>query len=137
MTMVLPRQRPGALIWVLRILGAVLLAAMAWIHLDLWEAGYRTIEVIGPAFLFNAVCGIGLAVLLLVSPRSALPWVAVLAATTAAGTMTALFLATTVGLFGFQETQEASLWWESVWVEVSTVVVLVTLAVLTRGRRHT
>ncbi|MCW2702563.1 MAG: conserved rane protein of unknown function [Blastococcus sp.] len=42
---------------------------MGWIHLDLWLAGYRTIDVIGPAFLLNAIAGFGLAVLLVVTPR--------------------------------------------------------------------
>ncbi|WP_422677962.1 hypothetical protein [Blastococcus brunescens] len=62
------RPPAPALLWALRIAGAALLAAMAWIHLDLWNDGYRTIDVIGPAFLLNAVAGFGLAALLLVTP---------------------------------------------------------------------
>ena len=107
-------RRPATgLLWALRILGAGLLAAMGWIHLDLWLAGYRTIDVIGPAFLLNAIAGFGLAVLLLVTPRPLLPWVAVLGALTALGTLGGRLLATTVGLFGFVESTEADLWWES------------------------
>ena len=121
--------------WALRVLGAALLAAMGWIHLHLWLDGYRTIDVIGPAFLLNALAGFGLAVLLLVIPRVLVGWVAALGALTAAGTLAGLLLATTVGLFGFVETTQASLWWESVWVEIAAAVVLGVLAVLTLRRR--
>jgi len=122
--------------WTLRIIGAALLAAMAWIHLDLWTDGYRTIDVIGPAFLLAVVAGAGLAVLLLVTPRPLVGWVAAAGALTAAGTLAGLLLATTVGLFGFTESTAARLWWESFWVELAAVVVLGTLAALSRGRRR-
>jgi hypothetical protein len=129
-------RRPATgLLWALRILGAALLAAMGWIHLDLWLDGYRDIDVIGPAFLLNTIAGFGLAVLLLVTPRPLLPWVAGLGALTALGTLGALLLSTTVGLFGFVESTAATLWWESFWVEVSAVVVLGALAALAARRR--
>jgi hypothetical protein len=130
------RRRPAAgLFWSLRLGGAVLLAVMGWIHLDLWLAGYRTIDVIGPAFLLNAIAGFGLAALLLVTPRPLLLWVAALGALTALGTLGGLLLATTVGLFGFVESTTADLWWESFWVEIAAVVVLTALAALAARRR--
>jgi hypothetical protein len=129
-------RRPATgLLWALRVLGAVLLAAMGWIHLDLWLDGYRTIDVIGPAFLLNAIAGFGLAVLLLVTPRQLLAWVAGLGALTALGTLGGLLLATTVGLFGFVESTAARLWWTSLWVEIAAIVVLGALAALA-ARRH-
>jgi len=129
-------RRPATgLLWALRVLGAVLLGGMAWIHLDLWQSGYRTIDVIGPAFLLNAIAGFGLAVLLLVTPRQLLAWVAALGALTALGTLGGLVLATTVGLFGFVESTAADLWWESFWVEVAAVVVLSALALVARRRQ--
>ena len=129
-------RRPAAgLVWALRILGAALLAAMGWIHLDLWLDGYRTIDVIGPAFLLNTIAGFGLAVLVLVTPRPLLRWVAALGALTALGTLAGLLLATTVGLFGFVESTAADLWWESFWVEVAAVVVHGALAALVARRR--
>jgi hypothetical protein len=129
-------RRPATgLLWALRVLGAVLLAAMGWIHLDLWLDGYRTIDVIGPAFLLNAIGGFGLAVLLLVTPRQLLSWVAGLGALTALGTLGGLLLATTVGLFGFVESTAARLWWTSLWVEVAAIVVLGALAALAARRR--
>lgn len=122
----------------LRILGAALLAAMGWIHLDLWLEGYRSIDVVGPAFLLDVLAGFGLAALLLVAPRRFLPWVAVLGMLSAVGTVAGLLLATTVGLFGFVESTEASLWWESLWVELAAVTVLAVLAALagTAARRR-
>src|SRR3954449_2418950 len=124
------RRRAGTLPWALRIVGAVLLAVMGWIHLDLWLDGHRTIALIGPAFLLNAIAGFGpagllpaflisalagfgLVVLLLSSPRSLVGWVAVLGALTAAGTLAGLLLSTTVGLFGLVETTAAGAWGES------------------------
>jgi hypothetical protein len=128
--------RSAVLPWALRLLGALLLAAMGWIHLDLWWDGYRTIDVIGPACLLNAIAGFGLAALLLVTPRPLVPWVAVLGALTAVGTLAGLLLSTTVGLFGFRESTASALWWESFWVEAAAVVVLAALAAVGR-RRHT
>ena len=124
-----PRPVTGFL-WALRVLGAVLLAGMGWIHLHLWLDGYRTIDVIGPAFVLNAIAGFGLAVLLLVIPRPLLPWLAALGALTALGTLAGLLLATTVGLFGFVESTAADLWWESLWVEIAAAILLVALAAL-------
>jgi hypothetical protein len=129
------RRRSTVLPWILRILGAALLAVMGWMHLDLWQDGYRTIDVIGPAFLLNAIAGFGLAALLLVAPRPAVSWVALLGALTAAGTVAGLVLSTTVGLFGFVESTAADLWWESFWVEIAAVVVLGALAALAARRR--
>jgi len=130
-------RRSGAgLLWALRVLGAALLAAMGWIHLDLWMDGYKNIDVIGPAFLLNVIAAFGLAALLLVTPRRFVPWVAALGALTALGTLGGLLISTWFGLFGFKETTAASLWWESFWVEVAAVVVLAALAVVGRAR-HT
>jgi len=123
------------LLWGLRIVGALLLAAMGWIHLDLWLDGYKNIDVIGPAFLLNVIAGFGLAALLLVTPRRFLPWVAALGALFSLGTLGALLISTWWGLFGFKETTAATLWWESFWVELAGGVVLAALAALAARRR--
>jgi hypothetical protein len=127
--------RSGALIWALRVVGAALLAGMAWIHLDLWF-GITQGGFIGPAFLLNVIAGFGLAVLLLVTPRRFLPWVAALGALVLLGTMGALILASTVGLFGFHESTAAPHYWLSIVVESVGAVVLATLAALTAPRRQ-
>lgn len=130
------RRRPATgAVWALRVLGALLLAAMGWLHLHLWLDGYRTIDVIGPAFLLNAIAGFGLAVLLLVTPRALLAWVSALGALTALGTLGGLLLATTVGLFGFKESTDADLWWTSFWLEIAAAIVLAALAALAARRR--
>ena len=130
------RRRPSTgVVWTLRLLGALLLAGMGWIHLSLWLDGYRSIDVIGPAFLLNTIAGFGLAVLLLVTPRALLAWVAALGALTALGTLAGLLLSTTVGLFGFKESTDAELWWQSLWVEVAAALVLAALAALAAHRR--
>lgn len=125
-------QRSGTVIGVLRLLGGVLLAAIAVIHGYLWQQGYSGIDVIGPAFLAQTVLGAGGALLLLVAPPRLVPWAATLDAAFAAGSLTALLLSTTVGLFGFVESTAAALWWESFWVEAAAVVVLTALAVVAR-----
>jgi hypothetical protein len=135
MTTATARTTSTALLWALRVAGAALMAAMGWIHLDLWLDGYRNISIIGPAFLLNVVAGFGLAALLLITPRRFLPWVAALGALASLGTLGALLLSTTVGLFGFKETTAASLWWESFWVELAAAVVLGALAALAARRR--
>jgi hypothetical protein len=135
-TPTLTGRRPSTgVLWTLRIAGTALLAGMGWIHLHLWLDGYRSIDWIGPAFLLNAIAGFGLAVLLLVTPRPLLKWVAALGSLTALGTIGGLLLATTVGLFGFKESTDASFWWESFWVEVAAIVVLGALAALAARRR--
>jgi hypothetical protein len=129
------RRRSRAPLWLLRLLGAALLVAIAAIHLYLWQQGYDGIDVIGPAFLLQSVLGVGGAGLLLIAPARWLPWVALLGLAFAAGSLAALLISTTVGLFGFVETTTATLWWETLWVEVAAIVVLGALFVLARSRR--
>ena len=129
------RHRSGAAVWVLRLLGAALLLAISGIHFYLWQQGYDGIDVIGPAFLMQTVLGVGGALLLVVSPRRWLPWVALLDLAFAAGSLGALLISTTVGLFGFVETTTATLWWETLWVEIAAIVLLGALFVVARPRR--
>jgi hypothetical protein len=113
---------------VLRVLGAALLAAMAAIHLYLWTQGYKTVSIIGPAFVLNAIAGFVLAIGVLLTPRRLLGWVAAAGALLELGTFGALMLSITVGLFGFHETTAAELFWETVAVELVGTVVLAVLA---------
>ena len=127
--------RSTAGIWALRVLGAALLLAIGAIHLYLWQDGYKNIDVIGPAFLLQAVIAVGGALLVLIAPRRLLPWAAVLGALFCIGSLGALLVATTVGLFGFVETTAAEFWWETLWVEIAGTVVLAALAILAARRR--
>jgi hypothetical protein len=127
----------GTAMGVLRILGALLLLAVAGIHFYLWRDGYDSIDVIGPAFLLDTVLGVGGALLVLAAPLRFLPIAAVLGALLCLGTIGALLFSTTVGLFGFVESTAAQLWWESLIVEAAGFVVLVALAVVARRRYRT
>jgi hypothetical protein len=129
------RRRSGALVWVLRLLGAGLLLAISGIHFHLWQEGYDGIDVIGPAFLMQTVLGLGGAMLLIVTPLRWLHWVALLDLAFAAGSLGALLITTTVGMFGFVETTTATLWWETLWVEIAAIVVLGALFAVARPRR--
>ena len=131
------RHRPTAALWVLRLLGAALLLAIAGIHLYLWQQGYRDIDVIGPSFLLQSAIAIGGALLVLIAPRRLLPVAAVLGALFCLGSLGALVLSTTVGLFGFVESTQADWYWETVWIEVAGTVVLAALAFLAARRRST
>ena len=127
------RRRSRAV--VLRLLGAALLLGISAIHFYLWSEGYDGIEVIGPAFLMQTVLGVGGAGLLLITPTRWLPWVAALDLVFAAGSLAALLISTTVGLFGFVETTTATLWWETLWIEIAAIVVLGTLFAVSLSRR--
>ena len=136
------RRTGGAAVALLRLAGAALLAAIAGIHVYLWQDGYRDIDVIGPAFLLQAVLGFAGAVLVVVAPPRFLAAAAVLGALFAAGSLAALLLSSVElfgrapGLFDFVESPVAHLWGESVVVEVAALVVLAVLAVLAPSRRR-
>ena len=129
------QHRSTAALWALRLLGAALLLAIAGIHLYLWQQGYSGIDVVGPAFLLQSVIGAGGALLVLVAPRRLLPVTAVLGALFCLGSLGALVVSTTVGLFGFVESTKADLWWETLWVEIAAAVVLGVLTALSARRR--
>lgn len=84
----------------LRLLTAASVLVSAGMHLQLWLEGFRTIPVIGPAFLVNALGGAAIAVVVVVW-RHWLPLAAAVAF--GAGTLAAFLVSTTVGLFGVQE----------------------------------
>ena len=77
-----------------RIVTAVAALVSAYVHLKLWLDGMRDVDVVGPAFLLNAVAGLVIAVLLLAWRH----WVpGFLAAGFGASTLGAFILSTTVG----------------------------------------
>ena len=84
-----------------RLLAAVLLLAGGIVHFNLWNSGYQHIPKIGPLFLANFVASIALAVAIIASRRSS---VALVGMAFAAGSLAALVLSRTVGVFGFTET---------------------------------
>ncbi len=84
----------------MRILAAAGVLVSAAVHLLLWFDGFREIDVIGPAFMLNAVAGVAIAVLLVLWRH----WVPLLLAIGfGASTLGAFVISATVGLFGVHE----------------------------------
>jgi hypothetical protein len=120
----------------LRIVGAGLVGAMAGIHLYLWTQGYQDVPTVGPLFLLNGIVGAVLTVAVPVMPARPLPFVAALTALFTAGTLGALVLSLTIGLFGFVETLATPLVPTTIVVESAGVLVLAALAALSLGSRR-
>ncbi|MFF8381348.1 hypothetical protein ACF07V_35150 [Streptomyces sp. NPDC015661] len=133
--MVTDRTRRIAVL-LLRLTAAALTATMGAIHLSLWADGYRDLDTIGGLFLLNGVLGCLFAAALLFTPYRWLGPVAAATALFTAGTLGALFLSLTTGLFGFEESADADLVRPSVAVETAGVLVLTTLAVSALSHRH-
>ena len=133
-----PPARGGrAAALLLRLGCAALLAWIGYIHLHLWQQGYRQIPTNGPLFLLDAVAGFALAAVLLVWPR---PLAGLLAAGYTAATLGALLISLTVGLFGFRESISASYVTQSLTIETITMLALTSWTVLAAavpGRRVT
>lgn len=119
-----------------RLLGVGLTAAMGWIHVHLWVDGYREVPVIGALFLLNAIGAVVLAVVLLFAPSRLLSVTAVVTAGFTAGTLAALILSLTVGLFGVQESLRTPLVVATLIVESTGVAVLVLTALLSARCRR-
>lgn len=122
------RRQPVWVQWLLRVAGAILSAAMAGIHLYLWVDGYRDIPIIGLLFLLNAIGGGLLALALLVVTDRPLGLVAAVGAVFTAGTLAALIVSLTVGLFGLRETLQVPYVLSTLVVESLGTVVLAALA---------
>jgi hypothetical protein len=103
----------------MRLVAAVAVLVSAAVHLLLWFDGVRDDDLIGPAFLLNAVGGAVIAVALL-TWRSWVP--PALAVGFGLSTLAAFVVSATVGLFGFDSTWEG---WEVWTAAVSEVVAVV------------
>jgi hypothetical protein len=115
--------------WPVRVVGAALLLAMAWIHEHLYGLGFSSVPTIGPLFRVNAVLGVVAALALLAAPRRVLAVVELGCGLLLAGTLAGLFVSMTVGLFGFTETWDAPMIRRTIAVEAVGAVLLVVAAV--------
>jgi hypothetical protein len=115
----------------LRLASAALLLWIGYIHLHLWQEGYRQIPTDGPFFLLDAVVAALFAGALLAWPR---PLAGLLAAGFTASTIGALVISLTVGLFGFKESISASFVMESLVIETITAVMLLGWTALVAAR---
>jgi hypothetical protein len=103
----------------LRVVAAVAALVSAAVHLWLWFEGVRHQDVIGPAFMVNAVAGVVIAALL-VGWRHWLPLLLVVGF--GASTLGAFLVAWTVGLFGVHTSWEG---WEELVAAGAEVVAIV------------
>jgi hypothetical protein len=102
-----------------RVVAAAAVLVSAAVHLYLWFDGMREDNVVGPAFLLNAVGGVVIAVLL-VAWRHWVP--PLLALGFGLSTLTAFVIAATVGLFGVHEVWTGWAVWTAAAAEVVAVV---------------
>jgi small-conductance mechanosensitive channel len=120
------------IVW--QVLSAVLLLAMGGIHLSLvfqWARG-----LLGVLFVLNAIGGLVLAIAMLAARRRLLRLASLLSLLFMAGTLLALVLALTVGLFGITEQLSTALVVTTLIVEsIGTVVLAVTTALSFGTRR--
>jgi hypothetical protein len=118
-----------------QVLSALVLLAMGGIHLSLvfqWAGG-----LLGVLFVLNAIGGLVLAVAMVAARRRLLRLASVLSLLFMAGTLFALVLALTVGLFGITEQLSTELVVTTLVVEsIGTVVLAVTTVLVFRMRRE-
>jgi hypothetical protein len=114
------------------VVGAVLIALSSIIHLHLWMIGYKNIHIIGPAFLFQVISGLLLAVLLVVFRRLILVVAGLLFC---AGSVVALLLSATVGFLGLHDGLDVPWAAPSLGIELAGMVVLTGCAGLMLLRR--
>ena len=124
--------RRSLMLW--RVLSALLLLTMGGIHLYLVLTGFG--GLLGVLFVLNAIGGVVLAIAMIAAPRRFLPVASVLSLLFMAGTLLALVLALTVGLFGIHEQLGTQLVPTTLIVEsIGTIVLAVTTALAFRMRR--
>jgi hypothetical protein len=117
-----------------RMLSALLLLTMGGIHFYLVLNGFG--GLLGVLFVLNAIGGVVLAIAMIAAPRRFLPVASVLSLLFMAGTLLALVLALTVGLFGIHEQLGTQLVPTTLIVEsIGTIVLAVTTALAFRMRR--
>ena len=117
-----------SVMWIMRILSAVLLLAAGGIHLYLALNGVG--GILGVAFVLNFVAGLVLAIGMLALRGRLLLWTSVLGLLFLIATLGALVLALTVGLFGITQTWDFTLVPQTVIVESIGIVVLAVTAFL-------
>ncbi len=126
--------RRTLMVW--QVLSALSLLAMGGIHLYLVVFG-GTGGVLGRLFVLNAAGGLVLAIAMVVLRRRLLLVASVLSLLFLGGTLLALVLALTVGLFGIRSSMSYQLVPTTLVVEsIGTIVLVVTIALAFR-MRHT
>jgi len=123
-------------VYALIVIGAVLTILSGLLHLKLWNGPppYRLVPTIGPLFLLQAISGVALGLILLVTQRL---FFVLACFGLLAGTAIGLYLSVHVGLFGFQESFSAPYAHSSFILEIIGAAVLLIAAVpLALARRR-
>ncbi|MBO0869544.1 MAG: hypothetical protein J2P15_13360 [Micromonosporaceae bacterium] len=119
-----------------RLLSTIMLLAMGGIHLFLVFDGVG--GTLGKLFILNAIGSLVLAAALMVLRGRLLALATVLSLLFMVGTLLALVLALTVGVFGIHEVMSFTLVPTTLVVEsIGTVILAVTVALVLRSRRTT
>lgn len=103
----------------MRLVAAAAVLVSAAVHLYLWLDGMRDSDVVGPAFMLNAVGGAVIALLLVLWRHWVPPF---LALGFGLSTLTAFVIAATVGLFGVQQSWTGWAVWTAAVAEMVAVV---------------
>lgn len=112
-----------------RLIAAVAVLVSGYVHLDLWFEGTRHLDVIGPAFMVNAVAAVVIAGLLLAWQH----WLPLLLTIGfGAATLGAFVISATVGLYGVNESFAGFWEWTSI-VSEAVAIVAGLVAVLREG----
>ena len=123
-------------VYALIVIGAVLTILSGLVHLKLWQGPppYKLVPTIGPLFLLQAISGVALGLILLVTQRL----IVVLASFgLLVGTALGLVLSVKVGLFGFQDSFSAPYATSSLILELIGAAILLVAAVpLALARRR-
>jgi len=123
-------------VYALIVIGAVLTVLSGLVHLKLWQGPppYKLVPTVGPLFLIQAISGVALGLILLVTQRL----IVVLACVgLLAGTALGLVLSVKVGLFGFQDSFSAPYATSSLIVELIGAAILLVAAIpLALARRR-
>lgn len=114
----------------MRIVAAVAVLVSAAVHLKMWFEGVRDQDVIGPAFMLNAVGGAVIALLLVLWRHWAPP---LLAVGFGLSTLGAFVISTTVGLFGVHAQWSGGYVWTAA---VSEVVAMLAGGLALTRERH-
>jgi len=121
--------RRSTMVW--QVLSALALLAMGGLHV--WLVFHGTGGILGVLFSLNGLGGLVLAIAILVTRGRLLQIATVLGLLFLAGTLLALVLALTVGLFGIQSSLEYDLALTTLIVEsIGVVILLVTTAKIVR-----
>jgi hypothetical protein len=111
----------------LRLISVALLSADGWVHLHLWQDGYRHISTIGPLFLTGAVSALVIAAVLLVRPSRL---IATSGFGLVMGILAGFLVSVNFGLFGFKEALSAPYAGESIALEIAAGAALGTWTVV-------